>query len=658
MPEPTLPRRAQRWLLAALLLVVLPHAGRLPVWITLFVLGCGALHEYLQHSDSRRLPRPLLLTLTAAGSGGVFLHYGTLLGRNAGVALLVVMLALKLLETRRSRDALLVIYSSYFVVVTNFLFTQTPLIALYMFAVSIVITAALSVITHDSAQRPATDHLRLAATLTLQALPVMAILFVLFPRVVGPLWGLPGDAHSAVTGLSDTMRPGTISRLVESGATAFRAHFTGPEPEPGERYWRGPVLWETDGRTWSTGRPVLRGSAPAREQQLPGAPLLQEITLEPHQRRWLPGLDRPVAFSIPAMLTAGSDWLATRAVRERIRYTVTSYTRIRSEHLNPLLRAAALQLPERPTPRLRDLAEGWRRAAGEREVVARALAYFHDEPFVYTLRPPLLEDNPVEEFLFDSRRGFCEHYAAAFVLLMRNAGIPARVVTGYQGGEYNPIGDYWLVRQSDAHAWAEVWLEGSGWERVDPTAAVAPERIEHALDVSSADDGAPARFRLPASGLLAGGWRALRYTLDTLNNGWNQWVLSYGPGRQRELLGALGFHHASWKDMALLLLLGVGTVLLALAATMFLATRRPADPVLAGYHEFCRRMACIGVERRPAEGPLDFSRRIIRTRPALASRVRAIIGLYIRLRYGTPAEATALRIRFRRLIRQLPRRSA
>jgi transglutaminase-like putative cysteine protease len=588
------------------------------------------------------VPRFLILALTLAGAAGVLWQYGTLLGRNAGVTLLVIMLSLKLLEARQSRDARLVIFTSYFVVITNFLFTQTPLIALYMFAISIVITATLSVVTHDSDSRPAHNHLRLAGTLLLQALPVMVVLFIFFPRIIGPIWGLPKDAHAGVTGLSGSMSPGAISQLAESGAIAFRATFSGPAPPPQQRYWRGPVLWNTDGRTWTTGGFVLLAPAAKALVQPRGDPVQQEITLESHNKRWLLALDRPFTMSIPATRTVSSEWLAPKAVRERIRYTVTSYTDYRTGDLNPLLQDAALQLPETPGERLQELAQRWRRNASDRAVIRKALEYFHNEPFVYTLTPPLLGADPMDEFLFETRRGFCEHYTAAFVLLMRSAGIPARVVTGYQGGEYNTVGEYWLVRQSDAHAWAEVWLPETGWERVDPTAAVAPERIEHALDLSAQDSGAPARFRLFDGGLFANGWRGLRYALDTLNNSWNQWVLSYGPTRQREMLAALGMEQASWKAMVLVLAALVTVFLLGVAAWMFLRKPRLSDPVLQAWNIYCNRLGRMGMQRKPGEGPRDYSRRVVAFRPELANQVNPITDIYIRLRYDNPENPAGL----------------
>jgi transglutaminase-like putative cysteine protease len=461
--EAPLTGHAQHWMLASLLLVVLPHAARLPWWISMFAFGMGAAHILLLQHPGWKLPRLLLLAATLAGAAGVYLKYGTLLGRNAGVALLVIMLTLKLLELHRLRDVLLIIFLNYFLVITNFLFTQTPLIALYMMAATVVNTAALGVATQARAAPRAMAELRFASALLIQALPVMLVLFVFFPRISGPIWGLPKDAYSGVTGLSDSMSPGAISQLAQSEAPAFRVSFYGTAPPPRQRYWRGPVLWHTDGRTWSTGRTaaLLRPVTP--DVRTEGDAVRQTITLEGQGSRWLIGLDVPIRVSVPAISTAGFQWFSKKTLHERTRYEVVSYPDYRSGPLDPQLREAALQLPDALGTRIRTLAHGWRNnARTDRDVVRQALDYFHNEPFVYTLTPPRLGVNPLDEFLFSTRRGFCEHYAAAFVVLMRSAGIPARVVTGYQGGEYNPVGDYWLVRQADAHAWASRPHRGRG----------------------------------------------------------------------------------------------------------------------------------------------------------------------------------------------------
>jgi transglutaminase-like putative cysteine protease len=654
--EAPLTAQAQRWLLASLLLVILPHAARLPWWISMFAFGMGAAHILLLRHPAWKAPRLLVFAATLAGAAGVFLTYDTLLGRNAGVALLVVMLALKLLELRRMRDIQLMIFLNYFLVITNFLFSQTPLIALYMIAATVVNTAALGVATQARAAHPVIVELRFAAVLLTQSLPVMLVLFVLFPRVSGPIWGLPEDAYSGVTGLSDSMSPGAISQLAQSEAVAFRVKFSGYTPPPQQRYWRGPVLWHTDGRTWSTGRmAALLRTEENPVIQAEGGAVHQSIMLEGQRTRWLVGLDVPVEVSVPAINTAGFQWISKRSLRERTRYEVVSYPRYRTGYLDPRLREAALQLPNTLSTRIQTLVQSWRdNARTDRDVARLALDYFHNEPFVYTLTPPLLGQNPLDEFLFSSRRGFCEHYAAAFVMLMRSAGIPARVVTGYQGGEYNPVGDYWLIRQADAHAWAEIWLPDAGWTRVDPTMAVAPERIEHALDPGILPSGAPARFQLGEDSLFSRSWRRLRYSLDAVNNSWDQWVLSYGPELQREVLTALGLSQPSWWNMILLLALLVSTLLLGIAGWLLIEKSGPSDPVLRAYRVFCVRVARLGVRRQPSEGPRDFSRRIIGERPELERQVNRIIELFVQLRYGSPTDRTHCLTQLRRLVRRFP----
>jgi len=644
-------------MLASLLLVVLPHTARLPWWISMFAFGMGTAHILLLRHPGWKVPQLLVFAATLAGSAGVYLTYGTLLGRNAGVALLIVMLSLKLLELRRSRDIQLIIFMNYFLVITNFLYTQTPLIALYMLAAAVVNTAALGVAIQVRPTHPAIVELRFAAVLLIQSIPVMLVLFVFFPRIAGPIWGLPKDAYSGVTGLSDSMSPGSISQLAQSGVPAFRVKFSGYTPPPQQRYWRGPVLWHTDGRTWSTGRSAALLQPEANPvMQTEGAAVRQSITLEGQRTRWLVGLDVPVEVSAPALDMAGFQWFSKKSLRERTRYNVVSYPRYKTGYLDPRLREAALQLPDGLSTRIRTLARSWRvNARTDRDVARLALDYFHNEPFVYTLTPPLLGENPMDEFLFSSRRGFCEHYAAAFVMLMRSAGIPARVVTGYQGGEYNPVGDYWLIRQADAHAWAEIWLPDKGWARVDPTAAVAPERIERPLDLGALPSGAPARFQIGEDSLFSRGWRRLRYSLDALNSSWDQWVLSYGPELQREVLAALGFSHPTWKNMTLVLVMLVSALLFGIAGWLLIKKPGPSDPVLRAWRGFCTRVARLGIPRRPCEGPRDFSRRIVAARPELERQVNRITEAFIQLRYGRPNDPANRLAQLRRLVRRFPR---
>ncbi len=639
------------WLLASLVMAVAPHVPRLPPWVSVLFAAIA-----LWRLDIARRRRPLpgkgpLLLLTALTAGGIYMSYGTLFGRNAGVAMLTAMLVLKLMEARTLRDCMVVVFIAYFLVITNFLFSQSVPTALYLLAVVLAITAALIGLNHPRGALRWAVRLRLAAALLLQAVPAMVLLFVLFPRVPGPLWGLPRDAFGGRSGLSDTMSPGSISRLGLSDEVAFRVKFAGDVPRPSELYWRGPVLWDFNGRTWSAGKPVVAEGLGFTGF---GAPLRYVVTLEPDDQRWLFAIDLPASTPPGASVTADYQLLAAQPVRQRLRYGVTSYPAYRTPlRLSASDRARALRLPRQGNPRALQLAARWRaQSRSDEEIVSKALAMFHDAPFFYTLNPPLLGANPVDGFLFGSRSGFCEHYAGSFAFLMRAAGIPARVVTGYQGGEINPLGGYLIVRQADAHAWVEVWLKGRGWVRVDPTAAVAPQRVESGIATA-----------LPASDIIPGllsertPWlRELRMSWDAVNNGWNQWILGYNQQRQLVLLSRLWQRPASWQELGLTLAAAMGALLLGLGGLTLWRTRVGRETgISAIYGKFCTKTARLGMKRRPSEGPADFARRIARRRPDLAEQAALISGLYIRLRYGQGAKKEEVK-RLRQMVRGFPGR--
>jgi len=554
------------------------------------------------------------------------------------VALLVVMLALKLLETRVLRDGILLIFLGYFLVITNFLYSQTIPTALYMLVCVWVITATMIGLHHTRNEPPATVHLRTAGLYLVQSTPLMLVLFLLFPRVTGPLWGMPQDASSAVSGLSDTMTPGSVSSLILSDAVAFRVRFAGEMPLPKHLYWRGPVMWDFDGRTWSAPR-TLYGIP---EFTTSGPPVSYELTLEPHHKRWLFALDLP--GNVPPRSLASSDFqlLSFEPVNNRIRYSMISFLEFRygiSENRTALRRA--LQLPPDVNPRAVEFARALRaKHSVDRDLMREVLAMFRNERFYYTLTPPLLGPNPVDEFLFDTRSGFCEHYSSAFAVLMRAAGIPARIVTGYLGGENNQLGSYLIVRQADAHAWTEVWFREDGWVRVDPTAAVSPLRVESGISAAvPRTDPLPLLVRGDIEAL-----RQLRFTWDLMANTWNQWVLGYTPERQRQFLSRVGIDDATWYTMALTLVCASFVVVLVLLAFLLRSVRaRVRDPVRMAYLRFCEKLERQGLPRHPAEGPMDYARRLARARPELDPAIAAITNLYVELRYGTATGVPVLR---------------
>lgn len=622
------------WLSLSLLLVLVPHAPRMPAWISILFLLLAGWRLYTLKTG-RALPhRYIMATIVVVMIAGVYLSYGTLTGRHAGVAMLAVLAGMKIAESRTLRDAHVVILLGFFLVVTNFLFSESIPTGLYMLVVVVVLTGTLVAITTEGPALTPQHQLRLATVMLIQAVPVMLVVFLLFPRVPGPLWGLPKDAYSARSGLSDSMTPGDISRLSISDEVAFRVRFDGKIPEKTRLYWRGPVLWKTDGRTWTAGEAVRRSNPIVFARR--GAPVDYVVTIEPHQQRWLFALDLPASIPRMATMSPGFELRSVKRVRERMRYRVRSYTEYKTPRISGDELTEALELAEGAHPRARALALEWRAEAGSgRAIVDRALSYFRQQPFVYTLTPPLLTQDNVDQFLFDTRQGFCESFAGAFTVLMRAAGIPARVVTGYQGGEVNELGRFLAVRQRDAHAWSEVWLgETEGWVRVDPTGAVAPERIELGMDAAIPRPIGPRTLNLQPSEPVRRAWRNLRQGWDALNNAWNEWVLGYGPERQRRLLDRFGIDGTNFTRLIVWL---VFCVLALLAGTALLLARRPRtrDPALRAYRKFQRKLARAGFERAQGEGPLDFAERVIRRRPDLAGPVSRVTELYVSIRYGS-----------------------
>ncbi len=638
------------WLLLSLALITTPHAARLPWWIVALVVTLGAWRAYIAYGRHALPNRWLLLLVVIVATIGIYLNYRTIFGRDAGVALLVVMLGLKLLEMRSLRDAMLLIFLGYFLVITNFLYSQTILSGIYMLGCVWIITATMMSLNYGREEPPFGTQLRIGGVLLAQSVPLMLVLFLLFPRVSGPLWGLPQDAYSGVSGLSDTMAPGTLSNLTLSDAVAFRVRFESEIPPAKNRYWRGPVMWDFDGQTWSTSR-FIYGTPQFRKT---GEPTSYEVTLEPHNKRWLFALDLP-ARAVPHSAT-GADFQmrSFSPINNRMRYEMASFLDYSyGTDENSMALRRALQLPTGFNPRALELGRTLRaKFSDDRMLVREVLAMFRKQNFFYTLAPPLLGQHSVDEFMFNTRRGFCEHYASAFAVVMRAAGIPARIVTGYLGGEVNELGDYLIVRQADAHAWTEVWFSDVGWVRVDPTAAVSPLRVEAGISAAI-----PRSEPLPV--LVRGDFEALRqlrFTWDLMANTWNQWVLGYTPERQRRLLIGMGIEDSTWHTLTAIMLALAGFIFVILATLMLRRLKtRTRDPVRKAYSQFCDKLRRRGLPRAANEGPVDYAHRLERVRPDLALPVGAITRLYVMLRYGAETSTAALE-ELRQRVRQFSAR--
>ncbi len=636
-PIGTLGRDQGLWLVAAATASLAPHVAQLPGWLSAL---CGLLLGWRALLLWQRQPppaRPVILLLAIAAGVSVWTEFGHLLGKDPGVAMLAVLLGLKLLEIRAARDIRAAVLLCFFLQLAVFFEDQSLGVA----ALALCGTL-LSVVTLLALGDPAAgnlERLRTGVILLTHGIPFMLALFLLFPRVQGPLWGLPTDAFSARTGLSESMSPGSISDLGQSAEIALRAAFAGPLPAPAQRYWRGPVLTEFDGKSWRASR-FDEASTPF---YTPAGPHLDySLTVEAHNRRWVLALDFPGAN--PGSLRYASDFQlrSMQPLSVRTRFDLRSYpeTAVGLSETDVVL-AAARRLPESFNPRSRALASRLAAdATSDEAILQRVVAHLRDSRLTYTLRPPPLGRESVDDFLFETRHGFCEHFASAFTFLMRATGVPARVVTGYQGGEINPVDGNLVVRQADAHAWAEVWLASRGWTRVDPTALSAPRRIEDGLAAALPDGELLPLFLRPELSWL----RHLRFRWEAVSNAWNQRVLGYNPDRQREFLSGLGLARTDWSMLAGLL----SGVMLALFASLLIWTgwrRRSRDPLERSWALFSAKLARRRLARRDWEGPLDYGDRISAALPQHADGLRDIAASYARLRYGngtSVAEARAL----------------
>lgn len=630
-----------RVLLIALAVLFAGLASYLHPWISAFaflVLGWRGWAAARGAGMPGRWTKTLFAVL---GFAMVIASYRTLNGAEAGSALLMTMIALKLTEVQRVRDAVFVIVLAYFLLFAAFLYSQEiPFVAWMLFA-GWGLTAALLIVTRNAANASFRNGLRESGRYLLQALPFAAIIFILFPRIPGPLWGVPSAGASAQSGLDDSMTPGSISKLVLSDKMAFRVRFEGDLPPSAERYWRGPTLHLFNGRTW------IQGFVPVDDTERAdntARPVKYTVMMEPHERNWLYALTVPVSYPKDAALTRDFQLATRQTVNQRRVYEVISHLDYTlSPEITEVERRWGLQLPGRFNPRSRELAERWRaESSSDMEIVQHALTMFHEQEFHYTLEPPPLRGDTVDDFIFGTRSGFCEHYASAFTFLMRAAGIPARVVTGYLGGEMNWFSGQFEVRQSDAHAWSEVWLPKSGWTRVDPTGAVAPSRIERGISDALAGQELPAHLSRFSGDLLV----QLELQWEAVNALWYEFFLGFGPEMQQGFLEWLGLEDPDWRNMVLTMTLLIVTGGLLLWLWLAWTHRAKAlDPALRLYRKLQRRLEKQLGPVLVHEGPFDFRERVRERLPSHADVVDEFIEEYVALRYAEERNASMKRLR-------------
>lgn len=569
--------------------------------------------------------------------------YGAPLGRDPGVAFLVVLVGLKLVECSTIRDLRIVLLLGFFVVITHFLYADGISWIMPLLGLVVALTWLMTQIEHAEPGRFVVSDLKLTGKMLIQALPFVFILFYLFPRLSGSIFLFQSDSDDAVTGLSNTLNMGTISNLIKSEQVAFTATFNGQDiPPPAERYWRGGVLWVTDGRKWSRGKfaPFLKTNPPVSD--VLGKVYRYEIELEPTSQNWLFSLDYPISIPNRARIDVDHHIYTSIPIEQPYRYDLVSNVLPVSTRLSDVARLQSVNLGGTViTPRLDSLIQEFAKDTDSPLVSAqRVLDYFNQNDFVYTLQPPLLQSEaPVDEFIFETRRGFCGHYASSFATIMRGIGIPARIVVGYLGGEYNPRSDQIVVKQSDAHAWTEIWDPDQGWLRVDPTAAIAPERIEFPIDL---DTSFSADSVVLFSARDFAGLRRLAIEMvwlkDAIKAKWNRWFVAFDDTRQKQLLSTLGLDKFDIRLVSIAAFVGAVGILTCLSLILFRRERIQADPVDRIYLDFRQKLYKRGLSAKHNEGPLDFANRAIARLPGLGDEVKAITAEYIALRYATVEE--------------------
>lgn len=620
-------RQGEMAVLLALALVILPLLQFLPVWLPLMVLCMLALRGALLRRQAAMPSLYLLLPLLLLAVGGLWLSLNTLVGREGGAALLILLLGFKSFESRQQRDWQVLLALGFFLAAMPLLFDQSPLAAVWLAISLLALTWAMLILSGEMVK----GSLRSAMQALALSLPLMLVLFVVMPRLPGPLWSMPHDQHVASTGLSDSMEPGSISQLVQQQEPAFSVVFAGPAPAVSEMYWRIMIFDDFDGRRWQN----VRGLGSETVQWQGGHYVSYSLTGKPAKSR-LPLLEYTVAAPAGGTLEPGNLLKLARDGDELFRFQAQS---LLAAHYRTVLTPADQDfyrhLPP-GNPASRQLALQWRAQGGDGAGFVRAaLQYFRLGGFSYTLQPPLLNsEDGIDQFMFSSRKGFCEHYASALAFMARSAGMPARIVTGYQGGQFNPVGQFWQVKSSDAHAWVEVWLAETGeWLRVDPTAAVAPDRV-----VQGVSQSIPAmQPQLPGLGRSMPSWLLrVQQNWQAAGFAWQQWVVGYDAGKQLNLYRWLGLGEQVDSGAVLRAVL-IGGGLACLPLLLLWRRQRSGSPLQQGRQRLVQALASMKIVVVDSDGPLDILNKARRLPEPDYRQLKALLKEYAAMRYRQPA---------------------
>lgn len=619
-------------------------------------------------------PPKLLVTSLAIGAATTLALVSSEIGLlNALVNLLILGYALKYIEMREQRDVKAIVLVGYFLIALTLLDQQGMLNTLHLLAVVVINTGILISVYQDKSNKIA--NLGFSVKLVLHSLPLAILLFIVFPRL-GPLWMVP-NMKSATTGLSDEMSFGDINKLTRSAELAFRVGFDNPDgttigPANQDLYWRTLVMENYDGKTWRQDSSIknIQRQAYFQKPQRDKAEITGQnrkieyvVISEPSHQKWLYGLDE--AFSDNNQIVELPDYrlYSLRPVDQRMSYRVTSYPdNVMELTLKDNTKKLNLTLPPNSNLKTQALAQKFAQQYPEPQARMNAMMnYFAEQAYYYTLSPPTVGEQQIDDFLFENRAGFCAHYASALVFMARASGLPARMVTGYQGGEYNPQAGYYSIYQYMAHAWTEVWLEGQGWQRFDPTAMIAPQRILDGFDAtfdsqsSYLQDSPFSSLRMKQYPWL----NELRQQLSSLDYYWSVWVLGFDEDRKQQVLSKLLGEVTSSK-IALMMIFSFIIIALVIGYYAGLFSQNvQQDPLNKRYQILCQRLAKKGFPRQQGQAPQDYANYVLTNlsdkHPRLAADFSAFSQIFMALKYQplTPEQSQLQKQQFMRLYRRL-----
>lgn len=555
-------QRDTLFILGVLVFLLMPHYIYLPVWASCLSLTTLIWRAALSTKPAAKLPGRLIKTALAILFFALtYINFNSINGPEAGGCLLVMLTSLKTLELRAKRDALVIFYLGFFLIMLGFLQSQNIPTAIGLFIGLTLLMAALVNANMPSGTPPLKNAIKIALRLMLWGSPLMIALFITFPRL-DPLWQLPNQ-NLARTGVSDTLTINSIGQLVQDESIAFRIKFDGKEPPMSDMYFRGPVLSIFDGETWRV-REIFFESMYGNDAfnqvfQPQSPPINYEITMEVTNQPWIFTLDSTIAppqlAGYQLQMYSAFQWFSIPPLSERIRYQGIAYINVITSPPPQQWLLADTRLPPDTNPKT----QAWAVELSQNPIFAALdakgkaqwlLDYIRTENFRYTLTPPkgYSPQNAADQLWFEYKEGFCEHYSYAFAVLMRALGIPTRIVTGYQGAEPNFVDGFWTVRQSNAHAWTEIWQDGYGWLRIDPTFAIAPERINYGSLRQNANN--PIMAGLGSLSV----WGQITMRWEAIENAWNQWVLGYNVTSSLDMLARLGIKSPNWFTLIKIIL--------------------------------------------------------------------------------------------------------